>query len=120
VPTEWDSALTENINIKEMKRFYKILILGAGMLSGLVPQMARSSGTHVIVERQVRDDVRKPIENSQAVLIGGLPLMTERIYGTSGMTPKQYGILFGNGASRKPRVNRNHRKHFHKLKGRRD
>ncbi|MDM1048051.1 hypothetical protein [Sphingobacterium hotanense] len=99
-----------------MKRFYKILILGAGMLSGLVPQMARSSATNVIVERQVKDDIRKPIENRQVILIGGLPVMSDRIYGTFGMTPKEYGIRYGNGASRKAKVNRNHRRHIQKLK----
>ena len=86
------------------------------MLSGLVPQMARSSGTHVIVERQVRDDVRKPIENKQAILFGGLPVMTDRIYGTFGMSPKEYGIRYGNGASRKAKINRKHRCHIQKLK----
>lgn len=111
-----DHALTENINNKEMKRFYKILILGAGLLSGLVPQVARSSGTNVIVERQVKDDVRKPIENRHAILIGGLPVLSDRIYGNFGMTPKEYGIRYGNGASRKAKVNRKHRCHIQKLK----
>lgn len=99
-----------------MKRFYKILILGAGMLSGLVPHMARSSGSNVMIERQVKDDVRKSIDDRKASMIGGLPVLTNSIYGNFGMTPKQYGIRYGNGASRKARVNRKHRCHIQKLK----
>lgn len=99
-----------------MKRFYKILILGAGMLSGLVPHMARSSGSNVMIERHVKDDVRKSIDDRKASMIGGLPVLTDGIYGNFGMTPKQYGIRYGNGASRKARVNRKHRCHIQKLK----
>lgn len=89
-----------------MKKLFKTLLIGAGVATAIAPQVAKSNHTQAVVERQIINEIRPTHKYSITNHIGGLPLVTEFYGNPIGLTPKEYGILFGNGKSRKHRSNR--------------
>lgn len=99
-----------------MKRFFKALLLGAGILTAISPQVAKSSDTGATIQRQIKNDIVTYKKQHHVRFVGGLPLVTEVVRSSFGMTPKEYGIRYGNGACRKCKSNKKHRSHLHKIK----
>lgn len=99
-----------------MKKLFTTLLIGAGLATALAPKVAQASQTG-IVERQIINDIQKPTKKRSVTnFIGGLPLVTEYQYTNFGLTPKEYGLRFGNGNSRKKKTNKKHRSHLFKFK----
>ena len=101
------------------KAISKILIIGTGVLSSILPGTLHSKESHVIVERQMINKLNPDKKHNSIMSFGGLPLVSEYFHHHPSMTPKQYGMLYGNGKSRKDKINRKHRAHFYKIKSRR-
>ncbi|SMG35544.1 hypothetical protein [Sphingobacterium psychroaquaticum] len=91
-----------------MKKLFKTILIGAGLVSALAPQVVKSK-IDIVVERQVINET-KPLKRHQITnVFGGIPVLTEHYGGVFGLTPKEYGQRYGNGNSRKPKTNKIHR-----------
>lgn len=98
-----------------MKRLFKTLLIGASLITGLTPVLSKSANYHKL-ERHVYNDIKKPQAKTHTFQIGGIPLVTEYYGSIPGLTPKEYGMLYGNGKSKKYKTNKRHRSFRAKLK----
>lgn len=98
-----------------MKKALKKIAIVTGLATALAPQVAPAQN-NTVIERQAVNDMKPTKKHSITNHIGGLPLVTEYYGNPPGLTPKQYGILYGNGKSRKQKINKKHRSHLAKLK----
>lgn len=89
-----------------MKKLFKTLLIGAGIMTAVAPAVANVAHQTSVVERHIINDLQTPkTKYSVTNYIGGLPLVTEFTGGTYGLSPKEYGMRFGNGKSRKHKSN---------------
>lgn len=89
-----------------MKRLFKALLIGAGIMTAAAPAVAKAAHQSGIVERPIFNDLQTPrVKYSVTNYIGGLPLVTGFSGGAFGLTPKEYGLRFGNGKCRKHKTN---------------
>lgn len=89
-----------------MKKLFKALLIGAGIMTAIAPTVTKAAHGLTIVERHIINDLQTPkAKYSITNYIGGLPLVIEYTGGTYGLSPKEYGIRFGNGKSRKHKSN---------------
>ena len=89
-----------------MKKLFKALLIGAGIMTAIAPAVAKVAHQTSTVERHIINDLQTPkAKYSVTNYIGGLPLVTEFTGGTYGLSPKEYGMRYGNGKSRKHKTN---------------
>lgn len=98
-----------------MKKSLKTILIGVALTTALTPQVAQSSQHNVTVERQVYNNKPITVKKSTIKQIGGLDLVTEFTGKPFGLTPKEYGIRFGNGRSKKSKINKIQRSHLYKV-----
>lgn len=88
-----------------MQKLFKTLLIEAGLATGLAPLLLSAANCNN-TERYIYNDIKKPQLKNHAFQFGGIPLITAYYGNPSGLTPKEYGILYGNGKSRKVKTNR--------------
>lgn len=92
-----------------MKTLFKHLIIGIGLAS-----IAISTGVHAIGKQPISLNAKS---NNLAEVYEELKgYKSSKIIYAPGLTPKEYGILYGNGNSRKAKTNKKHRSFKAKLK----
>lgn len=87
-----------------MKTRFKTLLIGVALIAGLTPALT-TTAQNTKVERHAYIDTKPAKTYAYTTHFGGIPLVTE-YYGTPGLTPKEYGLRYGNGNSRKVKTNR--------------
>lgn len=97
-----------------MKKTFNTILIGAGLMIGLAPLTAQTSGYSI--KRQAINQIESKKATVVKTYFGGLPLVTEYYGNPCGLTPKEYGIRYANGKSRKVKTNKRHRSHQLKLK----
>lgn len=109
-----------------MKKSNKLAFIGAGFAMAVAslglatsPKMNYANRAVVIEQNQTANNTKalaaKVIANHRIVRenVGGLDLVQSGEYG---MSPKEYGLRFGNGKSKKGKTNFNRMSHNAKLK----
>ncbi|WP_164126102.1 hypothetical protein [Sphingobacterium luzhongxinii] len=92
-----------------MKTLFKHLIIGIGIAS-----LAISTGVHATGKQPISLNVKS---NNLAEVHEELKgYKSSRIIYVPGLTPKEYGMLYGNGKSKKYKTNKKHRSFKAKLK----
>lgn len=92
-----------------MKTLFKHLIIGIGLAS-----IAISTGVHATGKQPISLNANS---NNIAEIYEELNgYKSSRIICAPGLTPKEYGMLYGNGKSKKYKTNKKHRSFKAKLK----
>ena len=100
-----------------MKTLFKTLLIGIGLATCLAPIVINKvkAETVTTAERKGLNTIKSQNKTMKIQYIGGLPLVTEYYGNPFGLTPKEYGIRFANGKSRKHKTNKKHRSHLYRV-----
>lgn len=109
-----------------MKKSNKFAIVGAGFALAVAALAGSTSPQTVFANKDVKVEQQKEQRNALAMQtkathrivrenVGGLDLVQSGDYG---MSPKEYGLRFGNGKSKNGKANFNRMSHNAKLKRR--
>lgn len=96
-----------------MRNFFK---LGAIMIAGLLGVSQTNAAITAKANQEIRATTAYKTMRERLPFVSPMPKGPGYGYGEPGLTPKQYGILFGNGGSK--RSNRLRYSHNAKLKRR--
>lgn len=95
------------LSITMIRSFPHYIIIGVGMTT-----LACNNNLYAKEKQPFGINAKS---NNIAEIIQLLEDYKRKILSSPGMTPKEYGIRFGNGKSRKHKTNKKHRSHLHRI-----
>lgn len=100
-----------------MKALTKAILLGAGIATAAAPNAVKADQQttvtrHVIREEEEEEKTKREgrFVTKRQFSIGSVPIVEEYYGNPPGLSPKEYGIRYGNGKSRKRKSNRLHKR----------
>lgn len=97
-----------------MKNLTKAILLGAGIATAAAPNAVKADQqttvTRHVIREEDEDEREERFVTERRYTIGSVPIVEEYYGNPPGLSPKEYGIRYGNGKSRIKKSNRLHKR----------